>query len=155
MRISTHEDIEAPIAHVFAMVTDFDTFERQALRRGAEVSREDAGQAPGVGSEWQARFKFRGKRRDLTAKLTRFDPPKGFSAEWVVSGLAGTFTVELVALSPRRTRLQVAYEMTPRTLTARLLLQSLRLARGRLTERLSKRVYEYAQTIQDRYRAGA
>ena len=41
MKLSTREDIEAPIGTVFDAVTDFDGFERQLLRRGVDVTRDD------------------------------------------------------------------------------------------------------------------
>ncbi len=77
MKFTTREDIEAPIEHVFAAVTDFDGFERQALRRGAEVTRKDTMGKPGVGSEWNLKFTFRGKRREVDARIAKFDMPNG------------------------------------------------------------------------------
>ena len=41
MRITARQDVEAPIAEVFAQATDHVGFERQALRRGADVRRTD------------------------------------------------------------------------------------------------------------------
>ena len=43
MKFSTREDIEAPVDHVFAEVSDFAGFERRALRHGADITRLDEG----------------------------------------------------------------------------------------------------------------
>ena len=56
MKFSTNEDVEAPIDAVFEMLCDFESFERAAMRRGAEVQRVDQLVAPGVGMIWDAVF---------------------------------------------------------------------------------------------------
>ena len=62
MKFSTREDIEAPIEHVWAQISNFDAFERQALRRGAEIARSDSQGAPGL--TWRAPL-----RKDLSRPL--------------------------------------------------------------------------------------
>ena len=155
MRFSSKEDIEAPIEAVFAAASDFEGFERQAMRRGAEVARKDAGGAPGVGAEWNAQFMFRGKERKLKAKITGFEAPNGYEAQTRVGGLEGDVAVELLALSPRRTRLQVSLELKPQTLSARLLVQSLKFAKGNLNRRFATRMANFAATIEDKARGAA
>ena len=152
MRFSTREDIEAPIEHVFGAVTDFDGFERQALRRGAEVQRHDTYGKPGVGSEWQLKFTFRGKKRDVNARMTEFEAPNGFRAETGSGGIEGLVSMDLVALSPRRTRMQMSIDLTPKSLSARLLVQSLKFAKGNLNKKFSNRVWQFAQDVENKYR---
>jgi len=152
MRFSAREDIEAPIGHVFASVTDFDGFERQALRRGAEVQRQDTYGKPGIGSEWQLRFPFRGKDRNVHARMTEFEAPHGFQAETESGGIDGQVVLDLVALSPGRTRMQMSIDLTPRSLSARLLIQSLKFAKSNLTKRYSNRIWQLAQDIEGKYR---
>ncbi len=151
MEFTTKEDVEAPIAFVFAQLTDFAAFERQALRRGAEVRRRDSMARPGVGSIWDIAFKFRGKDRQLRAEITAFDLPNSYRVFSTSAGLEGGLTVDLVPLSRERTRLTVTVAVEPRSIGARLLVQSLRLARGNLNKRLAARVAEYALQVQDRY----
>ena len=105
MKFSSREDIEAPIDFVFDAVSDFDGFERQALRRGADVQRTDALPEKGPGMSWKARFPFRGKERKTDAKLTVFDEPNGLTLVSDTGGLHGNVNVDLVALSARRTRI--------------------------------------------------
>lgn len=151
MKFSTREDIEAPIAHVFAQVSDFAGFERSALRRGADVRRLDRGPFQ-TGSQWDAAFKFRGRDRKMQLTLTMLDAPEMYQLEARSDGLICETLVELVALSPRRTRLSVMMNLQPRSLTARVLLQSMKLAKGKLTKRFKARVLEFAEDIEDDYR---
>ena len=152
MRFSAREDIEAPIDHVFRAVTDFDGFERQALRRGADVQRQDTYGKPGVGSEWQLRFPFRGKDRNVTARMSEFEAPNGFRTQTNSGGIEGLVSLDLVALSPRRTRMQISIDLTPRTLSARLLVQSLKFAKSNLNKKFSNRIWQFAQDMEGKYR---
>ena len=151
MELTSRVDIEAPIDFVFAQVTDFTAFERQALRRGASVRRADRLPQAGVGMLWDVSFMYRGKERQLRAELTRFDPPNGYVVEMSSGGITGQTLVDLVALSRGRTRLALRTHMTANGLTARLLLQSLKLARVTLTKRLTARVTSFAHDVEGRF----
>lgn len=145
MRFTTREDIELPIDDVFAAISDFQGFERAALRRGAEVARlEDGTQG------WTIRFRHRGRQRELVSRIIRLDAPEGLTTEGRVGGLDGTMDLELTALAPYRTRLRVDLNIKPRTLTARLLVQSLRLAKTSLNNRFKSRVRVFARNIESR-----
>jgi hypothetical protein len=62
--------------------------------------------------------------------------------------------VELVALSPKTTRVSVAVDITAKSLSARLLLQSLKLAKGNLNRRFARRVTEQVRSIEDEFKRG-
>ncbi len=151
MKFSSKEDIEAPIAFVFDAITDFDALERQALRRGADVQRTDKLDKTGAGMSWKASFPFRGKDRKAVAKLVSYDAPNGVGFVSETGGLHGSVKVDLVQLSPRRTRISVELDLNPNSMSARLLLQSLRLAKTNLMRRFKKRVGFFADDIEERY----
>ena len=151
MKFSAREDIEAPIAHVHAAITDFASFERQAMRRGAEVRRLDGSGPAGQGSQWDVAFSFRGRDRKLRATLAQVDP-QTVRMRTESPGLDGDLAIELVPLSAKRTRMAVVIEMKAKTLTARLMLQSLKLAKANLAQRFKTRVADHAKDIEARYR---
>ena len=155
MKFSTREDIEAPIDFVFEQLTNFQFFERSALRRGAEVQRVDTLSSPGVGMAWDIAFKLRGKMRDLKMELTSLDVPNGLVLSSRSTAMGGNLVVDLVALSKGRTRMSADIELKPINLSSRLLVQSLKLARSNLTGRYKLRVAEFARDLEDRFaRAG-
>ncbi len=152
MKFSAKEDIEAPIEFVFEQVTDFTAFERSALRRGAEVQRVDSLAEPGPGMAWDASFKLRGRKREVNIELASIDPPNGLVVSSRSPAMGGELVVDLVALSRGRTRMSVDIEISPKNLAARLLVQSLKLARSKLNKRFRKRVAGHAEEIEDRYK---
>ena len=150
MKFSSREDVEAPIAQVFGMLADFEVFERSAIRRGADVQRLGEHDVPRVGQAWQAKFYYRGKERKTDIELTKYAAPTDMVFEGQSGALLTTLTLELVALSRSRTRITVGFDIKPRTLTARLFVQSMKLAKTTLNKRFRLRVAEYAQDIEDR-----
>ncbi|HKL46596.1 MAG TPA: SRPBCC family protein [Roseovarius sp.] len=152
MKMSAQEDIEAPIAFVYEQVTDFPGFERQALRRGAEVVSVESPTALAPGLAWDVSFKLRGKQRKVQIEVSRLDPPNGLVIGSRASTIGGEMVVDLVALSRTRTRMSVAISMEPKTLSGRLMVQSMKLARKTLTRRMRKRLGEYASDMEERHK---
>jgi len=152
MKFSTREDIEAPIADVFRAISDFDGFERSALRRGAEVSRTDALTAPGQGMMWKAQFPFRNRTRAADLELVEFDAPNSLALFTTISGLEAILVIDLVEMSRTRTRMHLSLDVKPKTISARLAVQSMRLAKANLTKKFRKRAADFAANIEQGYR---
>jgi hypothetical protein len=153
MKFSTRQDIEAPAEFVFAHISDFDGLERQAMRRGVEVERKLRSQPRDVGAAWVLRIPFRGKLRDIDAHISEFDSPNTLVAQAKSGGLDMTLSVELVPLSPMRTRVLIGYDVRPQTLSARILVQSVKFAKASLQRRFDKRVSKFGESIGARYEA--
>ena len=122
MKFSAREDIDAPIESVFEAVSDFDAFERRKVA-------------------------WRGRVYDVDAELVALEPGEGYTIESRSNGIESSGVVELVALSKTRTRMFVSIDLRPVTLSARLLVQSLRLAKGNLSRRFKTRVHEFAKGL--------
>lgn len=155
MQFSAKEDIEAPIAAVFSMLSEFESFERSAIRRGVEVMRIGEHIHPEVGMGWQARFVMRGRQRSLKLVLMQYDAPAAMRVEASSVSINGTMSIDLLSLSQRRTRLGLVLDLKPRTLAARILIQSMRIAKSNLTRRYKVRVAEYAKGLEERYQRSA
>ena len=151
MDFRTHEDIKAPIAYVYERITNFQAFERQALRHGAQVSRLDGAGPVQAGSAWDVAFTFRNKDRELRATVAELTAPQEVVIDTEAKGLASLTQASLLALSAQTTRVEVKISLSAKSLSARLLLQSLKLARSNLQTRFEKRVREQLRGIQADY----
>ena len=154
MKFSTKEDLEIPIETVFEMLSDFEGFERAAMRHGAEVVRAP-GQSPvGLGQVWHVKASFRGRRRVFDITLLGFESPDHLQYEAVSDAMKASFIMELVALSRKRTRMRVELDIRPKTMPARIMLQSAKLARNTLNRRYKTRIAHFAEELEDRFKRG-
>jgi hypothetical protein len=152
MKLNAHYDVEFPIAQVYAELADFDAWERAAMRRGAEISRTDTMTRPGPGATWLARFRYRSKDRSAVVRVDKLEAPTklAFAVQSTLTD-AGVL-LDLLELSPKRTRLEVGVELKPKTLAAKLYVQSLKLAKSRVDRKFAARVGHFVLDLEDRIR---
>ncbi len=151
MKFSSRQDIEAPLDFVWQQVTDFAQYERMAMRRGAEVERVDHLRAPGAGMGWRIRFAYKGKPRRVLLRIVEFTPNTVLDFDLDSPSVAGGIRLELLALAPKRTRIQAVAETRPKTIAARLLIQSLRLVKGRTQRKLDGQMEKFGKLIAERW----
>ena len=148
MKFSSRTDIDAAPADVFARLSDFDRIEGMARERGASVERLDDGSAGPTGARWRIGFDYRGKARVCEAGITSFTPGEQIVARGQLDGLAIFGNVELVEYAPGKTRMHCAVDLKPGSMRARLLVQSMKLAKGTLDKRFAKRVDQVGQRLE-------
>jgi len=144
MKFSALEDIEGE----FRFLTDFEAFERQAIRRNLDAQRTDSLRQAGVGMAWHTQFRLRGRVRQLDITLSELEAPNSLVFQGRSKGLHTVFSVELIALSPSRTRMTVTLDLSLKTLPARLMVQSLKLIRKTITPRFKTRLHDFARTME-------
>ncbi len=132
------------------MLSDFDRFERMAMRRGVEVRRLAHPQDDPAGTTWETEFKLRGRVRHFSIILDECDQPNLMRFEASSKGMRGSTVIELLALSSRRTRLDVSLTLAAKTLPARLMLQSLRLGQSRFRRQFQQRLSDFAREMEER-----
>ncbi len=151
MKLTAKTDLEMPAAAVFAILTDHPAWEREAIRNGVEVERPVDSPAMGVGAEWRIRGQFRGKARKVRVRIDEMTPDQRLALGIDSPSVEGTTRLEVLVLSPRRSRLRVDLEVKPKTLAARLFVNTLRLAKGRVQARFESRLNQLGARIRDRY----
>ena len=140
MKFSYNKDVDLPIDRVFSGLSDFDYYERQILRRGVKLERLDDGQAAGMGVKWRAKADFRGRTKTLVSEVTAFHPVEGFEITTDAGGVTAFTSIDLTQLAVERTRITVGLDLRPESLSGRLFIQSLKFAKGNLTNRFKKRI---------------
>ncbi|WP_187430584.1 hypothetical protein ROLI_037190 [Roseobacter fucihabitans] len=154
MKFSTQQEIDAPIAVVFAMLSEFDALEAALRRRGADVARMDDPVGPGAGLKWHVRVELAGGMRAVDVEIVAFDPPARMGAILVSQGVQGDTRLSLVALSAEKTRVLFEVDLRATTFAARVLLQPLKLGKTSLDQRFEARVAQYLDEMKQRYDQG-
>lgn len=154
MRLSTKEDVEAPIDFVWNLLSDFVIWEHAAQRRGVEVQRLEGTPQSGPGMAWLVRFGYQGKPREIDLRLAGVEPGQRLIFEGTGHSVRAHLTLEFVEIGPRRTQVAVVSDVKPMTITARVVVQSLRLAKGKIQHKFEHRIAGFAADIEDRWKAG-
>lgn len=156
MKVSARIDLDLPRATVFAAASDFAAAEARLAARGVEIRRVADRTPPGPGIAWTARARLRGRTRDIASEVTELDPPQGLTIRSQIGGMVATFDVRVVALSADRTRVIAGLDLRATTMKARVILQALRLAKGRIRGRMERGLAAWADgVIADQRRRGS
>lgn len=151
MKLTAKTDLEVPAAFVFAALADTQTWEREAIRNGVEVERPPGTPDSGVGAEWRVRGHFKGKARKALIHIQEMTPGQRMTMSIDSPSMDGVVQVEVMVLSPRRSRMRADLEVKPKTLAARLFINTLRLAKGRVQARFEKGLVKLGARIKDRF----
>lgn len=151
MQFSAVQDVNAPLDFVFSQLSDFDAYEAYGMRIGAKVERRDTLHLKGAGMRWNVVGEFRGKVRDVDIELTEYRPDNLLRFHVESNGIAAEALIEAMALTRKQTRLKTTVDLTPKTLAARLILQSARLARQSLNKKFQNRLWSFAEHIESNY----
>ena len=101
----------------------------------------------GQGMAWEIDFKFRGRARKLRCLVTEVQGPERLCLSNESGGLTGDVAISVLTLAPQRSRVLVSVEMKPKNLSARLLLQSMRFAKGSLDRKFKSRLHDWAMQM--------
>lgn len=147
MKFSTRLDSDAPAEDVFDRVSDFQRLERMIIHRGGSIQRLSPDKVPGAGMAWDVSFRWRGRERKVRLEVSRFDRPERITIIGLSPSFDLTLDLTVIALSKTRSRLMVESDIRPRTMKARLLIQTAKLSKSSLDKRYAKRVKEIFSDI--------
>ncbi|MFD2173480.1 SRPBCC family protein [Rhodobacter lacus] len=150
MKFSNRVDVAVSADRLFAQLTDVAGIEEIARRKGVSMRRLDTLREIGAGMSWEVGFMLRGKPREMIVDVARFEPGRCTEYAGISSSFEVTLTLDFTTLEPNRTRLGTMLELRPRTLGARLLLQSARLGRANLDRRYNARIKSFLREIEAR-----
>lgn len=155
MQFSSVQDVNAPLDFVFQQLSDFDSYESYAMRIGADVKRMDQLTQKGAGLHWNINGDFRGKKRKFDIQLTEYRPDNLLKFLVVASGIEATASMEAMALTRKQSRIKVTTVLTPKSISARLILQSAKLAKSSMNRKYNHRFWTYANYIENNYNKAA
>ncbi|WP_224816165.1 SRPBCC family protein [Hasllibacter sp. MH4015] len=152
MKFKVSEDVDAPASIVWTRFTDFSGIEAEATGRGAELSRVGNWSEPAIGRSWRGSVTVRGRVRPLASEITALDAPDRCVIATTIGGMEALYELTFLELRPDMTRVQVVLDLSANTLSARLALQTMKLARGRVMQRLQGYLARQGNLAEDDYR---
>ncbi|ABD56786.1 hypothetical protein [Jannaschia sp. CCS1] len=152
MKFKVSEDIDAPAQITWARFTDFSGIEADAKGRGADIARVGNWSDPAEGCGWRGSIKVRGRVRPVTSKISAIHQPERCEIATTIGGMDAVYEMAFLSLRDDMTRVQVVLDLSANTLSARLAMQTLKLARGRVMQRLQGLLARQGNLAEEDYR---
>lgn len=148
MQMETKCNMNVPIEFAHAQLVDFAEFEVLLLGAGANVTRLDNVTQTGPGMKWLVEGNFRGKDRAIQLEMTDYKECESIEYFSTAKEIDAEISLNLIQLAKNETRLKFTIKPSPNTISARLILQSAKLARKTLQRRLDNRIENYAESVE-------
>ena len=152
MRFKATETINGPIEAVFDDFSDIRRIEQELTDRGVGLERLDNDTGLVAGAAWHTVVRVKGRQRDADAQLVEVDRPRSLRLEGKSGGMLMETSFEFTEIGPQTTELEIVVNLRARSVSAKLLLSSFRLARSRMVRGMRKRVAKSARACEARLR---
>lgn len=149
MDLSATKEIALPIAIVWQEVTHFEQFEEGLRRREVTLERSEGDVS--MGTSWTAHFPLAGRTLKAKAHVVRLEAPHAVRLEGQGTGIDGYADVRLEAASEATTRITLQTGLKAKAIGAQVILQPLRLARGKLQGQLDAQLERIARGMEQRH----
>ncbi|MCC1492226.1 SRPBCC family protein [Cognatishimia sp. F0-27] len=148
MKFTSTTQIAAAPEHVFALLSDCDWIEARARNSGLDPKRVPPDAAFAVGTAWQMRSEVHGVVRDISVVVQDCTEPVriGFLAR-----AGGVEFVTALALAPHGTGGTVAtvtVDVLAKSLSAKVLMQPMKVAKAQIARKLDARIAAYAAELE-------
>ncbi|MCV2874708.1 hypothetical protein OE810_00425 [Rhodobacteraceae bacterium XHP0102] len=153
MKFKATEDIDAPLELVFERFCDFRHIEDELTGRGAKLTREGGWVQPRKGASWSGEIKLRGRARPVSSQITSLIHEEALTIESQIGGMQSLYELRFQGINPQMSRVSATLELKPTTLSARLVIQSLKLARGRVLQRMTGYLVRRGNEVEAEFRA--
>lgn len=140
MKLKVSDDAEAPVDMSFAALTDYAGIEDELRGYGLQITRIGCWKDLALGVAWGGAGEIRGRMRTFEAKVTALEPGRMVEVTAHVGDVRAVHETRVIPLGAKVTRINLTLDLRAESLKARILLQSLKLARGRILERMQKRL---------------
>lgn len=155
MRLEAAHEIQAPIELVFGKFCDFDRLQSFTENTGREAVRLDDGTATGAGVRYLLKGKFGGKQRSIELGLETCVPTVILKYEVEVETLTAALRFDFEKRAAELTRVSLILEPTAHSISSRLILQSVKLAKRTMEKRMETRLFHFGNEIVEEYRGKA
>lgn len=152
MKFHVTEDVSAPIEAAWTGFTDFAALEAQLAEKGAQLHRLGGWREAHPGAGWHGTVHVRGTSYPVEAHVARIAPREACAIESRIGGMECSYLSTFRALSPEDTRVDITLDLRARTLSARLILQSLKLARTQALHRIEGFVVRRGEAVERGWR---
>lgn len=152
MRLKSTHVINAPKDYVFDRISDFDSFERYIHEQGGTAERTDDVAGIQVGMSWHISGTFRKKNRKVDMTLDHYYPSDKMKYAVETENMNASIFFELSEIAPGQTEMSLFIDPEARNISARLILQSVKLAKKTIEKRITTRVQNFGDQIEADYR---
>ncbi|PIV72805.1 MAG: hypothetical protein COW55_15375 [Rhodobacteraceae bacterium CG17_big_fil_post_rev_8_21_14_2_50_65_11] len=152
MIFETREEVDVPRDFAFWRFADFTRYEQAARGYGAEIRRVNGFTEMTEGVSWRGSVVVRGKTRGVEATVTVLNPPERAQMQTVVGGMRVDVDLTFEELAPEKTLVRASAQLKATTLGARLILQTVKLARKKVQGKIDSRIVALGNQFENDYR---
>lgn len=153
MELSYQSIINVPQAFAYARATDFERFEAEGFGNLAMFEPRSEIRAPEIGARWRTAAEFQGRPRRFSLELFELIEP----SKLVLGNKSEKYDIEahfdFIENGPEATEFQFKLDAKANSITAKLILQTIQLARNRIEKSMNEDFVNMAQKMEAAYKA--